>query len=64
MNVQIFVTKVKNGFVYAKVVKENGELEISATIDYCISACKKRGYTILNAQEVLEWLNYNVEFKA
>lgn len=51
------------GVVYANV-ECAGELMISATLDYCISACAARGYTIENGHEVLVWLHKNTNFVA
>lgn len=51
-------------FVYADVRCNNtNEIQISGTLDYCIDACKDRGFEITNAQSVLEWLHKNVDFK-
>jgi hypothetical protein len=50
------------GTVYASVKSPEGELMINATLDYCLSACKERGYQIENAQDVLLWLHKNAEF--
>jgi hypothetical protein len=49
------------GVVYASV-ECGGELLINATLDYCLSACRERGYTIENGQEVLLWLFDNTTF--
>jgi hypothetical protein len=49
--------------VYADVTCAD-ELIISATLNYCLTACADRGYTIENAQEVLMWLYGNAEFRA
>ncbi|WP_407305700.1 hypothetical protein [Acinetobacter sp.] len=49
------------GVVYASV-ECAGELLINATLDYCLSACEARGYTIENGQEVLLWLHKNTDF--
>lgn len=41
-------------FIYARVVNaENGELEIAATIDYCLKQCQLYGWDIVNAKEAL-----------
>jgi hypothetical protein len=49
------------GIVYASVECAD-ELLVSATLDYCLSACEARGYTIENGHEVLIWLHKNAEF--
>jgi len=56
------------GIVYATVTcvepdaDLEGELLIGATLDYCLSACADRGYTIVNGHEVLMWLHKNTNF--
>lgn len=52
----------KPGIVYATV--NAGGVEISATLDYCLSVCRERGYVIENANDVLYWLHMNAEFVA
>jgi hypothetical protein len=57
----------KPGIVYASVTNTTSPLKdviISATLDYCLSACHERGYVVENAQDVLMWLHLNVEFEA
>lgn len=49
--------------VYASVHCAD-DLLINATLDYCLSACAERGYTIENAQDVLMWLHKNADFVA
>lgn len=53
----------RTGIVYATVTCAD-EVLISATLDYCIAACKDRGYLLENAHDVLQWLNGNVTFSA
>lgn len=60
MNVKL--TKIhrgKNGrerFVYAELTEENGDLLVSATLDYCLRACLERGYNVnsLDVQGLVE----------
>lgn len=47
--------------VYASMY-EGDELLVSATLTYCITVANERGYTIVNAQEVLVWLHKNSDF--
>lgn len=54
----------KPGIVYATVKDETALTMVSATLDYCLSACHERGYVVENAQDVLMWLHRNVEFEA
>lgn len=54
----------KPGIVYATVADGAGQIIMSATLDYCLSACHERGNIIENAQDVLMWLHLNVEFEA
>lgn len=56
------------GMVYASVhcvdpdSEMEGELLISATLDYCLSAAAERDYSIENGHEVLMWLHKNANF--
>lgn len=64
MNKDVIVTvkrgkNARHNTLYASCheVGETGNgLLINATLDYVITACNKRGYKILNAQQVLNWL--------
>ena len=47
----------------AEVGIDQNRLIVSATIDYCIDAAKERGYEIINAEDVLNWLQNNSSFK-
>lgn len=56
----------KRGFVFADMVSigDNGDACAAyGTIDMLLSMAKERGYEILNAQEILLWLQDNVTFQ-
>lgn len=48
------------GTVYADIRSVAGELLVSATYDYCMTAVATRGYLIANAQDVKQWLDKNL----
>lgn len=47
--------------VYAAVFV-NDSVYLSASLDYCISWCKREGHEISNAHEVLVWLHENAQW--
>lgn len=64
MNVTItcHLSARRPGTVYAKMEDSAQDVMVSATLDYCLSAAKERGYNITNAQDVLMWLHMNSSF--
>lgn len=47
---------LRSKFVYAKCTEVTGGLIMNASLSYVIEACRDRGYKIVNAQQVLNWL--------
>lgn len=65
VRIDCHLSKSHPGIVYASVTRlvyNDQEMEINATLDYCLSACIGRGYNIINGQEVLMWLHKNANF--
>ncbi len=68
MRMRITITCHNNarypGVVYATARDVEGNIVCSATLYYALSVADNRGYKIINAQEVLNWLQKNANFQA